>query len=65
MSVHPETSDFLPDAMLEEMHADQKRVLAAWGVSIPDDEEMSETPLSVRVRLFDFMIQEAMEAQFV
>lgn len=59
--------DIYPASMLETMHSDQKRVLEAWGIQIPDDEELFEkdTPLSVKVRFFDLMIREAMEAEFV
>ena len=57
----------LPEAVLAEMIEDQKRALRAWGVSIPDDGELfgASTPLSQRVRLFDYMIREAIESEFV
>ena len=57
----------VPDAVLREMIEDQKRTLRAWGVTVPDDQEMfgSDAPLSRRVQLFDFMIREAIESDFV
>jgi hypothetical protein len=57
----------VPDSVLWEMLEDQKRTLRAWGVTIPDDQELFEsgTALSRKVQLFDYMIREAIESDFV
>ena len=67
MTLAEDSFEMYPASMLREMHEDQRRVLKAWGVTLPDDSEIfnEDTPLSVKVRLFDFMIREAMEAEFV
>ena len=66
MSVNMDWSEELPESMLRTMHEDQIRVLKAWGVCMDDDGLFSEdTPMSVKVRFCDFMIREAMDAEFV
>jgi hypothetical protein len=48
------------------MIEDQKRALRAWGVSVPDDRELfGNAPLAQRARLFDYMIRQAIEAEFL
>ena len=56
--------EFLPLAMLITHYQDQKKILGAWGVTLPPEDELfhEDCPLWVKVRFFDWVIREGLEA---
>jgi hypothetical protein len=56
--------EFLPGAMLDTLYQDQKKILNMWGVTLPPETELfeNECPLWMKVRFFDWIIREGLEA---